>query len=109
MKEEIFRICADKEKKYNCKVNISINTGYPAVMNDEKLVNDLISKIPEIRQLRNPEMIAEDFAYYQKEVPGVFFFLGTQTPYALHNAKFDFDEEVLLSGIELYKKITKSI
>lgn len=23
MKEEIFRICADKEKKYNCKVNIS--------------------------------------------------------------------------------------
>lgn len=109
MKEEIFRICADKEKKYNCKVNISINTGYPAVMNDEKLVSDLISKIPEIRQLRNPEMIAEDFAYYQKEVPGVFFFLGTQTPYALHNAKFDFDEEVLLSGIELYKKITKCI
>lgn len=109
MKEEIYRICADKEKKYNCKVNISINTGYPAVMNDEKLVNDLISKIPEIRQLKNPEMIAEDFAYYQKEVPGVFFFLGTQTPYALHNAKFDFDEEVLLSGIELYKKITKNI
>lgn len=109
MKEEIFRICADKEKKYNCKVNISINTGYPAVMNDEKLVSDLISKIPEIRQLRNPEMIAEDFAYYQKEVPGVFFFLGTQTPYALHNAKFDFDEEVLLSGIELYKKIAKCI
>lgn len=109
MKEEIFRICASKEKKYNCKVNISINTGYPAVMNDEKLVDQLIHKIPEIRQLRNPEMIAEDFAYYQKEVPGVFFFLGTQTPYALHNAKFDFDEEVLLSGIKLYKKITKCI
>ena len=109
MKEEIFRICANKEKKYGCKVDISINTGYPAVMNDEKLVDTLTSKIPEIKLLKNPEMIAEDFAYYQKEVPGVFFFLGTQTPYALHNAKFDFDEEVLLSGIELYKKITKSI
>ena len=109
MKNEIFSLCKEKEKKYKCKINIDINTGYPAVMNDEILVDKILSKISNIQLLKNPEMIAEDFAYYQKEVPGVFFFLGTQTPYALHNAKFNFDEEVLLNGIELYKNISKYI
>lgn len=109
MKEQIQNICQTKEDQYGCQIQIDINKGYPAVMNDEALVTKLVHQIPQIRLLENPEMIAEDFSYYQKEVPGVFFFLGTQTPYALHNAKFNFDEEVLLQGIELYKQISKCI
>ena len=109
MKEQIQNICKEKENQYGCQIHIDINKGYPAVMNDENLVNQLTQNIPNIKLLENPEMIAEDFAYYQKEVPGVFFFLGTQTPYALHNAKFDFDEEILLKGIELYKQISRKI
>lgn len=109
MKDQIQHICNTKEDQYGCQIHIDINKGYPAVMNDEALVTKLLDHIPQIQLLENPEMIAEDFSYYQKEVPGVFFFLGTQTPYALHNAKFDFDEKVLLQGIQLYKQISKCI
>lgn len=105
MKYEIKNLSKQAEDKYGCTIQIDINTGYPAVMNDATLVEQIQQKLSEIQLLNKPEMIAEDFSYYQKEVPGVFFFLGTGSPYALHNAKFNFDEEVLLRGIELYKKI----
>ncbi len=57
-----------------------------------------------------PQMIAEDFSYYQKVVPGIFFFVGTRSEqkgfvFPLHNAKFNFDEETLLNGVQAYKNV----
>ena len=50
-----------------------------------------------------PNMGSEDFSCYQKEAPGVFFFLssasrekGTCIPH--HNPRFDIDEDVLWKG-----------
>jgi hippurate hydrolase len=53
------------------------------------------------------QMIAEDFSYYQKEIPGIFVFLGTRNSekgfdQPLHASTFDFDELNLLIGIEGY-------
>ena len=58
--------------------------------------------------LVEPVMAAEDFAEYQQERPGVFFFLGVQEPSGtapLHRSHFDFDERVLLTGVETFKRI----
>jgi metal-dependent amidase/aminoacylase/carboxypeptidase family protein len=55
-------------------------------------------------------MAAEDFAEYQKRVPGVFFFLGVNGGRGgapLHSAKFDFDEDVLLTGAEVYRRLVQ--
>ena len=62
----------------------------------------------------SPLMIAEDFAYYQQKVPGVYFLLGTGNPskgyaYPLHSNRFNFDEEVLLYGIQLYVDILNNL
>lgn len=107
MKKRIFEISRNYEEKYGLKIEIDINTGYPAVMNDEvlfeKTARFLGSGYMEI--LGTPEMISEDFAYYQKEVQGVFFFLGTGTGIALHSDQFDFDEAVLEKGVQLYEKL----
>ena len=64
--------------------SFDINTGYPAVMNDAALVDQVLKLDPNIVLLEKPEMISEDFAHYQRRVPGVFFFLGTGTGIALH-------------------------
>lgn len=109
MKNYIIDQSKELEKKYGCTFKIHFSQGYPAVINDEILTKKVLEIEPNITLLPEPEMISEDFAYYQQEVPGTFFFLGTGTPYALHNAKFDFDEEVLLEGIKLYLKIAKCI
>ena len=59
-----------------------------------------------------PLMISEDFSYYQKEVPGLFFMIGSRNKEkgyinGLHNINFNFDEQVLLNGLEIYINLLK--
>lgn len=51
-----------------------------------------------------PQMGAEDFSYYQKQMPGVFFFLGVRNEAKkitamVHTEYFDIDEDVLPLGV----------
>jgi amidohydrolase len=51
-----------------------------------------------------PQMGAEDFSYYQKEMPGVFFFLGVRNEAKkitamVHTEYFDLDEDTLQLGV----------
>ena len=51
-------------------------------------------------------MAAEDFSFYQKRVPGVFFFLGLGDAPELHAPEFCFDDEAVLPrGVEFLKKL----
>ena len=100
------------EKSYGVKIRCHINILYPPVINDA----DLFTQIEELIDLPDiePLMLAEDFSYYQEAVPGIFFFLGTKNEdksftAPLHNSKFNFDEEVLLKGIEFYTALSKKL
>lgn len=51
-----------------------------------------------------PQMGAEDFSYYQREMPGVFFFLGVRNQAKkitamVHTEYFDLDEDTLQLGV----------
>ena len=96
-----------KYKQKGVHIEINYNEGYPTVYNDEKLVEWIQVILPEVELLNKAQMTAEDFSFYQKAIPGVFFFLGTGTSIPLHSDIFDFDEEVLFHGVELYKAISK--
>ena len=109
LRKNMHHIAAYIERKYQVKIELEFSLGYPAVMNDPDLVKQVIDIERSVHLLPEPEMISEDFAYYQQEVPGVFFFLGTGTGIPLHNACFDFDEKILLKGIDLYTKIVKDL
>ena len=50
-------------------------------------------------------MITEDFSWYQRSLPGMFFFLGTGPSPALHSDNFNFDESVLDAGADFLEKI----
>lgn len=53
--------------------------GYPAVENDKKLFELVISVFNEDEiKLEESYTFSEDFAFYQKEVPGIFSFIGTK-------------------------------
>jgi len=90
----------------NVKVKLSFTGMYPAVVNDGSMVNEFKKAIGEERFiLSKPQMIAEDFSFYQKEIEGIFVFLGIKNDekgynYPLHSSKFNFSEKVLLYGIE---------
>ena len=67
-----------------------------------KMHGDGLATIPK------PLLIAEDFAFYQRHLPGVFFLLGTGTGIALHSDTFRMSERVLLRGLETYRALLQT-
>lgn len=100
-------IGAELEAKYGCTVDIHFSDGYPAVMNPENLA-ERVGRIYPFRVLESPSMTAEDFSWYQKTLPGMFFFLGLGDVPALHTDTFDFDEEILKAGADFFETLAES-
>lgn len=105
LKNGLDQIARLLEFETGATISFAWSPAYPPVTNDP----DLFEQIQPVREnlgvdiLDKPVMIAEDFACYQQEVPGIFFFLGTGTGIELHDSRFNFDEEILLRGADLFE------
>ena len=97
----------DVERLTGCTVNIYMNDGYPAVMNPGDLY-DRAHKVVAFHAMERPSMITEDFSWYQRTLPGMFFFLGTGDTPALHADDFDFDEKILGKGADFFEKLAEN-
>lgn len=101
------------EISYNCHVNLEFIDGYLAVNNDEHLFKEFVAAIGKEKIVKTcPLMISEDFSFYQKEVPGLFFMLGARNEEkgfvnGLHNLNFNFNEDILINGLEIYETLLK--
>ena len=99
-------IAEEVEETYGCTVNLHFSDGYPAVMNPEELF-DRVARTVDFAVLEEPFMTAEDFSWYQRYLPGMFFFLGLGDTPALHADTFDFDEGILLKGADFFEKLAE--
>ena len=106
LRDGLFAIAHQLEGEMGCRVEITTNSGYPAVLNPEALVRRVLDIAP-VRLLDEPFMTAEDFSFYQKRVDAVFFFLGLGDTPALHANNFDFDETILLKGADFFEKLAE--
>lgn len=104
MKEGLYAIGRELEQEFGCRVEIDINSGYPAVMNPADLC-DRVKATAAFEELEEPYMTAEDFAFYQRSLPGMFLFLGTGDSPALHTCNFDFDERLLEKGADFFETL----
>lgn len=98
------------------RYEINIIPGLPPLVNNidmaqfaVNVVNNILGKENVIVQ-KNPSMGGEDFAYYLKEVPGAFFWIGGGNKNKgftnmLHHPKFDFDEDALVLGSKIHTKL----
>ncbi len=100
-------IAARVEAETGCTVTISMSQGYPAVMNPGELYAK-VKAAADFRELSEPSMTAEDFAWYQKRVPGMFFFLGLGEAPALHADNFHFDERILEKGADFFESLAEN-
>lgn len=97
----------DIERSTGATVTVEMSDGYPAVMNPVDLYKR-VKKSVGFFELDAPAMTAEDFAWYQKTLPGMFFFLGTGDSPALHSGQFDFDESILEKGADFFEELAVS-
>ena len=88
--------------------DLTFSEGYPPVVNDEALYAQVARALPDLGRVPEPLLIAEDFAFYQRHLPGVFLLLGTGTGIPLHADTFTFDESVLLAGVAVYQRLLQT-
>lgn len=96
----------EMEADYGCRTRFTNTDGYPPVYNNPELyaeIRDTLFNLPGgYEEMDIPLVISEDFSFFGIYRPAVFFVLGTGTGIALHSTNFDFDETVLMSGLQLY-------
>ncbi len=100
------QIGRDIASETGCAVDVYLSEGYPPVWNDEALFETVGAALGDLRCLEAPSLTAEDFSFYQRRVPGLFFFLGVGDTAELHSPEFRFDDELVLpKGLELLKRL----
>ena len=106
LRSRLFEIAEEVEKEFGCTVKVHTSNGYPAIHNPPELY-EKVSQIAPFEYLPEPSMTTEDFSWYQRYLPGMFFFLGLGENPALHSDNFDFDESVLPVGADFFEKIAE--
>lgn len=103
-------------KAYGGEASIEIKDATDITFNDPELVSLMI---PTLKRVAGDENIqtqkaitgAEDFSYFQREVPGFFFFLGGMTPgneepFPHHTPDFRINEAGLMLGVKALTELS---
>jgi amidohydrolase len=101
-------------KGENLKAEITFEEIFPATVNTKsctQFVYDACKKSGlSVGYLEHPFRWSEDFGHFTSRFPGALFGLGSGTNQpALHNPDYDFPDELIPTGIDLYKNIYTQI
>ncbi|NVJ66629.1 MAG: amidohydrolase [Gammaproteobacteria bacterium] len=98
------------------EVKIPYSSSYPVTFNDADLTKQMMPTLKAVAErvaIIKPITGAEDFSFYAKEVPGLFFFLGGKSPDASpgsigahHTPDFYIDESGMKYGVEALTRLT---
>lgn len=112
VKERMDGLARGLEAAYGCRIGLVWRDMYPPVLNDPGLAEAFKAAYGGPIEAMEPQMLAEDFSYYQKKVPGLFLFLGVGNREKgfvspLHSSRFNFDEAVLVKGLEAFVSVIR--
>jgi amidohydrolase len=96
--------------------DVRIEPGYPVTANDAALTERMLPTLKRLLGDRLHEAhrltTAEDFSYFQQQVPGLFLFLGITPESEIgraaqnHSPRFTIDESALLTGVRTLVHLT---
>ena len=107
MREDVLEIINASAKEMGAKVEINTTIDLMGTEIDQDVYNAFCKVIDQIYprrgcvELKNRDMIGEDFARFANRVPSMYFMLHTKpegASYPLHHPKFDVNESVLHKG-----------
>lgn len=113
---KITRIAENIAEAAGTTAQVTITKGYPVTSNDRELTARMLPTLERVApgKVKESELItgAEDFTYFQRQAPGMFFFLGI-TPAAQvgkapqnHSPLFVVDEAALPTGVRALAHLT---
>ncbi|WP_066252444.1 N-acetyldiaminopimelate deacetylase [Neobacillus drentensis] len=99
VKHRIEALVKGIEAGFECEAVIDYGSMYHQVYNTESVTRDFmkyLQKETEVKVIECKEaMTGEDFGYMLKEIPGLMFWLGVDSPYGLHHAKLTPNETAI--------------
>ncbi|THF83674.1 amidohydrolase [Cohnella fermenti] len=98
VRERFEQVTAGIAASFGVSAAVKWIDGPPAVHNDKELAEAAKASARSVglQVLEpTPSPAGEDFAFYQRVVPGAFFFMGTSGPREWHHPAFDVDERAL--------------
>lgn len=103
-------------RAYGGDATIAIKDATDITYNNPDLVDQMLPTLQRVagaENVKNSKAVtgAEDFSYFQREVPGFFFFLGGMTPgttqsYPHHTPDFKIDDAGMLLGVKALSELT---
>jgi amidohydrolase len=118
MEAAMERICSGIGAAYGVQVSLDYQRGYPPSVNDpdeamrcRAVLEDLVG-VENVRTDLKPSMGAEDFAYFLRERPGCYVWIGNGTGEGgcmLHNPHYDFNDEILPVGASYWVRLTEHL
>ncbi len=114
-KERIREIAENTARAYGANVEVEFEEGYPALINNDGVVDVLKSTAESLLGKDNvkikefPSMGADDFSFFLEEVKGAYYNLGCGNKAkgwteAIHSSNFMADEECIKVGVLLQTK-----
>ena len=103
----IRRISHSVCKTFGARCEVEMEDAYPVTVNDPEVEAEVYRLLSTIRGTKTrevpPLLVAEDFAFFLREVPGVYYFLGTRNEEKgcvspNHSSRFRVDEDVMKYG-----------
>ncbi|MFP5114856.1 M20 metallopeptidase family protein [Bacillaceae bacterium C204] len=116
LQQKLEELIEGLEKIYGASIKLDYQCGYPSVVNHEKEVKISLEVANQLfgfdsTGIMKPNMVGEDFAYYLKEVPGAFCFVGAGAPnkpiYPHHHPRFRIDESVLPKAAQWFCQLAR--
>lgn len=107
----IKQIAAGIASTFEAKAEVDYQRRYPATINYAKQADIAIKAAKNVVGEAsviidpNPSMGAEDFAFMLKKIPGAYVWLGAGQGANLHNPAYNFNDEVLTTGVEYFIEI----
>ena len=102
---------------HGAEVTVDIDEGVPVTYNHPRLTAKMV---PTLRKIYGKDRVfvsgrvtgAEDFSYYQEQIPGFFFYIGArpaevrpEDAIANHSPFFYVDEEALVPGVMVMSQL----
>ncbi len=112
------RICAGVGVAFGVQIQLKYQRGYPPTLNTPEAAErcaEVAAAVVGPSQVRRdlpPSMGAEDFAYFLRERPGCYVWLGNgpgEGGCTLHNPHYDFNNDALPHGIRYWVALTEAL
>src|SRR5882762_2749599 len=105
--ERLNQMIAGVSISFSAQITLEFNLRYPSLLNDPAIHSRIGNSLSTVFGNKNvilidPMLASEDFAFYSRKIPSMFYFLGAKSmvsdPFFLHHPKMQVNEDCIAPG-----------